>query len=43
MEAFFREGKAGQWKKVLTKEQVAAIVSAHREQMARFGYVPAGM
>ena len=43
MEAFFREGKAGQWKKVLTKEQVAAVVSAHREQMARFGYVPAGM
>jgi hypothetical protein len=43
MEAFFREGKAGQWKKVLTKEQVAAIVSAHREQMARFGYVPEGM
>jgi hypothetical protein len=42
MEAFFREGKAGQWKKVLTKEQVAAIVSAHREQMARFDYVPAG-
>jgi hypothetical protein len=43
MDAFFREGKAGQWKKVLTKEQVAAIVSAHREQMERFGYVPDGM
>jgi hypothetical protein len=43
MEAFFREGKAGQWKKTLTKEQVAAIVAAHREQMARFGYVPEGM
>jgi hypothetical protein len=43
MEAFFREGKAGQWKKLLTKDQVAAIVAAHREQMARFGYVPAGM
>ena len=43
MEAFFREGKAGQWKKTLTKEQVAAIVSGHREQMARFGYVPKGM
>ncbi len=43
MEAFFREGKAGQWKKVLSKDQVAAIVSAHREQMARFGYVPEGM
>jgi hypothetical protein len=43
MDAFFREGKAGQWKKVLTTEQVAAIVSAHREQMERFGYVPDGM
>ncbi|HEX3499159.1 MAG TPA: sulfotransferase domain-containing protein [Stellaceae bacterium] len=43
MEAFFREGKAGQWKKVLSKEQIAAIVSAHREQMERFGYVPEGM
>jgi Sulfotransferase domain len=43
MEAFFREGKAGQWKKALSKEQVAAIVSAHREQMERFGYVPDGM
>ena len=43
MEAFFREGKAGQWKKVLSNEQIAAIVSAHREQMERFGYVPDGM
>jgi hypothetical protein len=43
MEAFFREGKAGQWKKVLTKEQVAAIVAVHREQMERFGYIPEGM
>ena len=43
VEAFFREGKAGQWKKVLTKEQVAAVVAAHREQMERFGYVPEGM
>jgi hypothetical protein len=43
MEAFFREGKAGQWRKVLSNEQIAAIVSAHREQMARFGYLPEGM
>lgn len=40
--AFFREGKAGQWRTVLSREQVAAIVSAHREQMTRFGYVPEG-
>ena len=39
---FFRSGQAGQWRKVLTSEQVAAIVSAHREQMERFNYVPKG-
>jgi len=43
MEAFFREGKAGQWRTILTPAQIAAIVAAHREQMARFGYVPPGM
>ncbi len=43
MEAFFREGKAGQWRKILTPAQVSAIVTAHREQMTRFGYVPPGM
>ena len=43
MQAFFREGKAGQWKRVLTPQQVAAILDAHREQMARFDYVPRGM
>ena len=39
---FFREGKAGQWKTVLAPEQVASIVSTHREQMERFKYVPKG-
>jgi len=42
MTTFFREGKAGQWRKILTKEQIAAVVSVHREQMARFGYLPEG-
>jgi hypothetical protein len=37
---FFREGKAGQWRKVLTPAQIDAMTSAHREQMARFGYWP---
>lgn len=37
---FFREGKTGQWKTVLTRRQVRRIVTAHREQMARFGYLP---
>jgi hypothetical protein len=40
---FFREGKAGQWHKALSQEQVAALVAVHRTQMARFGYVPPGL
>jgi hypothetical protein len=38
---FFRKGVAGQWKGVLTKDQIRAIVHAHYEQMSRFGYMPA--
>jgi hypothetical protein len=37
---FFREGRAGQWKDVLSAAQVGRIVSDHGEQMARFGYLP---
>jgi hypothetical protein len=37
---FFREGRAGQWKDILSAEQIDRIVSDHREQMARFGYLP---
>ncbi|MEX1205287.1 MAG: sulfotransferase domain-containing protein [Dongiaceae bacterium] len=37
---FFRAGTAGQWRRVLTAAQVEAVVAAHREQMARFGYWP---
>jgi hypothetical protein len=37
--AFFREGKAGQWRKVLTPAQVAKIEADHGEQMRRFGYL----
>ena len=37
--AFFREGKAGQWKKILTPAQVARIEADHGEQMRRFGYL----
>ena len=37
---FFREGRAGQWRDILTPRQVASIISAHREQMERFGYLP---
>lgn len=39
-ERFFREGRAGQWKEVLTSTQVQRIVDAHGEQMKRFGYLP---
>jgi hypothetical protein len=41
--AFFREGRAEQWRDVLSEGQVVRIVEAHREQMARFDYVPDGL
>ena len=39
---FFREGRAGQWRDVLSRKQVRAIVRVHHEQMARFDYLPEG-
>jgi Sulfotransferase domain len=39
-ERFFREGRAGQWKDVLTPAQAQRIVDAHHDQMQRFGYLP---
>jgi hypothetical protein len=41
-QSFFREGKAGQWRGILTRAQAERIVNDHREQMARFGYIPEG-
>jgi len=38
--AFFREGRADQWREKLTPEQVRRIIADHREQMQRFGYIP---
>jgi hypothetical protein len=38
-DAFFREGKSGQWRKLLSPEQVARIEETHGEQMRRFGYL----
>tara|TARA_R110000868_G_scaffold121270_2_gene321719 strand:+ start:842 stop:1681 length:840 start_codon:yes stop_codon:yes gene_type:complete len=38
--AFFREGKADQWRDKLTPEQVKRIIADHGEQMERFGYIP---
>lgn len=39
-EAFFRSGRTRQWKTVLTTKQIDAIVTAHGETMATFGYLP---
>lgn len=39
---FFRAGRQGQWRDTLTDAQARRIVAEHREQMARFGYVPEG-
>ncbi len=40
-EAFFRSGTAAQWRKILSASQVDAVLGAHRDQMERFGYLPA--
>lgn len=37
---FFRQGKAGGWRDVLTPAQVEAVVGFHEKQMRRFGYWP---
>jgi Sulfotransferase domain len=37
---FFREGRAGQWRRMLTPSQIDRIVRDHGEQMHRFGYLP---
>lgn len=40
---FFRSGRANQWREVLNRDQVARVVDDHREQMARFKYLPRGL
>ncbi len=37
---FFREGRAGQWRDVLSPEQVQQVVRTHAPMMQRFGYLP---
>ena len=37
--AFFRAGVAGSWRDALTRDQVRALVAAHRPMMARLGYL----
>jgi len=39
-QSFFREGRAAQWKELLTSEQIDRIIRDHGEQMQRFGYLP---
>jgi Sulfotransferase domain len=39
---FFREGRAGQWKEILTPQQVDRVIRDHGEQMRRLGYLPLG-
>ena len=39
-DAFFREGRQGEWRERLTAEQVDLICRQHGPQMARFGYLP---
>lgn len=37
---FFREGRAEQWREVLSQSQVERVVETHQEMMQRFGYLP---
>lgn len=39
---FFRKGRVNEWREALTREQIQRVIAAQREQMQRFGYVPAG-
>ena len=39
---FFRKGSINEWRETLSREQVQRVINAHREQMQRFGYMPAG-
>lgn len=39
-DSFFRQGKVGGWREVLSPSQVDRIVEAHATVMRRFGYLP---
>ena len=38
---FFRSGKTGHWREVLSEEQAAKLIEAHKDAMTRFGYLDA--
>jgi aryl sulfotransferase len=40
--SFFRRGRTGSWREVLTEEQVARVIGAHGPLMRRLGYLPDG-
>lgn len=37
--AFFRSGRVGEWREVLSKEEVERVISVNRDVMIRFGYL----
>jgi hypothetical protein len=37
---FFRQGRVGQWREVLSAEQAARIAASHGPMMRKFGYLP---
>ena len=38
--SFFRQGRKDQWREKLNQTQINRIVTQHRDQMARFKYIP---
>ncbi len=36
---FFRKGQIGEWRNVLTQDQVDRVVEAHQDMMREFGYI----
>mgnify|MGYP006288519809 FL=1 len=38
-DSFFRKGRPGEWREVLTEAQVKTVVNEHKEVMKRFGYL----
>jgi len=40
--AFFRQGRKNQWREKLTQVQIRKVIDDHKEQMARFKYLPPG-
>jgi hypothetical protein len=39
-EKFFRVGRTGQWRNILTTQQIDTVVSLQHQQMEAFGYLP---